>query len=262
MSMPEFVENFVEADGFRIRYKEAGSGQPLVGLHGAGGLRVSRSHELLAEKCRVIVFEAPGFGSSPANERTKTMQDLADTIAAAAIAIGLDRYNLMGNSFGGRLALWTAIRHPRAIGSLILVAPAAVKLETTPTVRPADRLGLLYAHPERQPPMTPPSPEVLAKQEALLKRLAGPPRDADLESQMATLTMPSLVMFGTLDKMFPPEVGRVYREKMPNCNLVFVYDAGHALDADRPEAFSALVGDFLERREGFLVPKESRLLHP
>jgi pimeloyl-ACP methyl ester carboxylesterase len=64
-----FVERAVEADGFTIRYLEAGEGPPLVCFHGGGGLRMSRAHELLAATHRVIAFEAPGFGSSPANER-------------------------------------------------------------------------------------------------------------------------------------------------------------------------------------------------
>jgi pimeloyl-ACP methyl ester carboxylesterase len=260
--MSDFTEKFVEAGGFRIRYREAGSGQPLVTIHGAGGLRISRSHQLLSEHCHVMAMECPGFGASPVNERTKSIQEMADTMSAAITALGLDRCNLMGNSFGGRLSLWLAIRHPEQIESLILVAPAAIKLEGVKPVAPADRLGLLYAHPERQPAMPKPAPEVLAKQEALLARLATPPRDPDLERRMADLTMPVLVMFGTLDRMFPTEVGRIYREKIPNSNLVFVYDAGHALDADRPEAFASLVADFLARRQGFLVPNESKLINP
>ena len=47
-----FREGFVEADGFRIRYCEAGQGAPLVHLHGAGGLRLNRAHDPLAERRR------------------------------------------------------------------------------------------------------------------------------------------------------------------------------------------------------------------
>ena len=60
-----FTERFVEADGFRIRYMEAGQGTPLIHLHGAGGLRMTRAHDLLSQHYRVIVFEMPGFGRSP-----------------------------------------------------------------------------------------------------------------------------------------------------------------------------------------------------
>jgi pimeloyl-ACP methyl ester carboxylesterase len=119
----------------------------------------------------------------------------------------------------------------------------------------------LYAHPERQPIAAPPDPEVMKKQRALLDRLARPSRE-ETEAQLASLNTPTLVVFGTKDGVISPELGRVYREKMPNCNYVLVFDAGHEVAADRPEAFVSLVGDFLERREAFIVSQTSSLLHP
>jgi pimeloyl-ACP methyl ester carboxylesterase len=90
----------------------------------------------------------------------------------------------------------------------------------------------------------------------------GPNRDADLEARLASLNVPTLVLFGTEDRLIPMEMGRVYREIMPDCHLVYVYDAGHHVDADRPEAFASVVGDFLERRAQFLVQRGSSLIHP
>ena len=100
-----FSESIVEADGFRIRYREAGQGDALVYIHGGGGLRLSRAQDLLAEKHRVIAFEIPGFGTSAANDRSKTMSELARTMLAAVAALGIEKFNLMGTSFGGKLSL-------------------------------------------------------------------------------------------------------------------------------------------------------------
>ena len=75
--MTEFREAHVEADGFRIRYMEAGDGAPLVHLHGAGGQRINPAHKLLAQRYRVIAFEMPGFGASPENTPTKEQAELA-----------------------------------------------------------------------------------------------------------------------------------------------------------------------------------------
>ena len=63
-------------------------------------------------------------------------------------------------------------------------------------------------------------------------------------------------------RMIPPEMGRVYAEKLPNCHFILVYDAAHEADADRPEAFASLAGDFLRRHEGFLVSTESGKVNP
>src|SRR3954469_20163013 len=99
-----FREGFVEADGFHIRYWEFGAGPVLVHLHGAGGPRLQRAHELLAEKHRVIVFEMPGFGVSPENARSTSIEDLASTMAHAIGALGIERCTLIGTSFGGKVS--------------------------------------------------------------------------------------------------------------------------------------------------------------
>jgi hypothetical protein len=62
-----FREGFVAADGFRIRYREAGKGPELVDLHGVGGLRLTAAHKLLSRNYRVS-FEMPGFGRRLARE--------------------------------------------------------------------------------------------------------------------------------------------------------------------------------------------------
>jgi len=187
-----FTEGHVEADGVRIRYLEAGAGRPLVWVSGTGGLQLSRAHEMLAERYRLIAFEVPGFS------------------AAAARGLGLARFNLWGTSDGASVALGLALENLEMIETLVLEAPSA----NVP------------------------------------------------EEKLAGLNVPTLVVFGTRDDVGAPELGRVYRAKMPNCHFVLVYDAGHAVGADRPEAFSSLVADFIDRREAFIVSQKSSLLHP
>jgi pimeloyl-ACP methyl ester carboxylesterase len=257
-----FTERYVEADGFEIRYMEGGDGPPLVCFHGAGGLRLSRGHELLAERYRVIAFEEPGFGASPVNRRSHSMVELATTMGAAISALNLERFSLWGISFGGKLALSLAVQAPERLDALVLAAPAAIRTDSRPLPRGPEILGLLYAHPERRLDKTPPSPEVDAKQRELVERLIGPPRDSELEAAMRELHVPTLVLFGTEDRLTPSELGRHYREILPNCQFVIVYDAAHAIYDDRPEAFAAIVTDFLELREQFVVRRESGLLYP
>jgi pimeloyl-ACP methyl ester carboxylesterase len=258
-----FREKFVDADGFRIRYMEAGDGPPLVHLHGAGGLRLTGAHDLLAEKFRVIAFEMPGFGSSAENTRTKDMPELALTMVHAADALRLDRFNLWGTSFGGRAAVWLAVQQPERLSALVLESPAAI---VPPGARPAagtpeQMARLLYGHPERMPPLPAPEPAVAAKQRQLVGRLMGPGRE--LEQKMAGIKTPTLVLFGTLDRMIPPEMGRRYKELISeNCQLVLVYDAGHAIAAERPEAFVEVVADFLERHEAFVISRADTVLFP
>jgi pimeloyl-ACP methyl ester carboxylesterase len=212
-----FAERFVEADGFRIRYLEAGAGPPLVMLHSAGGQAVSRAHELLvapsrpgAPGFRVLAFEVPGFGASPANERSRSMGDLARTMLAAIDGIGLGEFALAGTSFGGRLAAWLALAAGERVQALVLIAPQT---------------------------------------------------DAALDQRLAELAVPTLVVVGARDDD-GAALGRRYRATIPNCNLVFVYDAGREIGAQRPEALAGVVGDFLERHETFVVSRTTTLINP
>src|SRR5437588_2110505 len=184
-----FRESFVEADGFRIRYMEGGEGPALVHLHGAGGLRLTPAHDLLARHFRVVAFEMPGFGASAENTRTQSMPELAITMAAAAAKLGLDRYNLMGTSFGGKTALWLALQQPERVLAVVLEAPAAIRQQGArpSSVTPEERARQLYAHPERMPPLPATDPAIQAKQQALVRRLIGPDRDPELEAQLRDL---------------------------------------------------------------------------
>jgi pimeloyl-ACP methyl ester carboxylesterase len=259
-----FSEGYVEADGFRIRYMEAGQGTPLVHLHGAGGLRLTPAHDLLCRHFRVVAFEMPGFGQSPENTRTRSMPELASTMAQAIKNLGLDTFNLMGTSFGGKAALWLALQAPERVLALVLESPAAIRQEGSelPSGSPEEMARRLYAHPERLATIPVLDPAIRAKTQPLVQRLRGPNRDADLEGRLSSLVTPTLVLFGTLDRVIAPAMGRVYKALMPGCHLVFVYDAGHAIGTDRPEAFAEVVVDFLERHEAFVISRTETVIHP
>ncbi len=203
-----FIQRFIDANGFRIRYMEAGQGAALVHLHGAGGLRLNPAHDLLARRFRVIAFEMPSLGESPA---------VASTMGRAIKNLGIDSFDLMGTSFGGTTALWLALQAPERVRALVLEAPAAIRQEAV---------------------------------------------DAELESRLPNLATPTLVLFGTLDAVIAPAMGRVYTDLMPNAHLVFVYDAGHAIATERPDAFAEVVLDFLERHEAFVISRAETVIHP
>jgi len=259
-----FQEAFVEADGFRIRYLTAGEGTPLIHLHGAGGLRLTRAHELLSKRHRVCVFEMPGFGTSAENSTSKSISDLAATMVAAAHKLDIKSCDVMGTSFGARAALWMALHQPGLVRAIVLEAPAAIRPDghQPPSGTPEEIARLIFAHPERASPSQPPDQSVRIQQTLLVRRLRGPDRDPELEPRLRDLATPVLVLFGTLDRVMPPQMGRFYKTLLPNCHLVFVYDAGHEISTDRPEAFADVVDDFLERHEAFVINRRATLIEP
>ena len=258
-----FREGHVDADGFRVRYLEDGQGTPLVHLHGAGGPRLSPAHDLLARHFRVVLLEMPGFGSSPENHRTRSMPELASTMARAITALGLDACNLMGTSFGARTALWLALQEPDRVRAVVLEAPAVIRPHGSqpPSGSPEEMARRLYAHPERLAVIPAPDPAIHAKTHRLVLRLRGPDRDAELETRLPALVAPTLVLFGTQDAVIPPAMGSLYKDMIPGSHLVFVYDAGHAISTERPEAFTEVVVDFLERHEAFVISRTPTVIH-
>ena len=80
--------------------------------------------------------------------------------------------------------------------------------------------------------------------------------------EWARLDAPRWRCSGWKTGWFLHEAARVYRERIPNCNISLVYDAGHALLCDRPEAVTSAVADFVERRETFIVGRESGVINP
>ncbi len=97
---------------------------------------------------------------------------------------------------------------------------------------------------------------------ALVLAAAAPPADLALVARFAELTVPTLAVLGTRDGEVPPETGRRWRALLPRCHLVFLYDAGHDLAADRPQAFADIVLDFISDPGAFLVNRRDGTLHP
>jgi pimeloyl-ACP methyl ester carboxylesterase len=257
--MAELEEGRVAAGGCEVAYRAAGDGPALVYLHGAGGLRWGKALDALAERFRVYGLDLPGFGRSTLADSVNSIPDAADVVGAAMQELGRgERMHLIGTSLGGRVAAWVAVRHPARVDRLVLESPAAFRPPDCPPLSsysPEDLRRRLYGNPEQAPPTD--DPEVRQRQMQVMARLTkGVSWDSELEQRLGDVEAATLVLFGTQDGLVPPEMGRVYKERIPQAFLVYVYQAAHAIQWDRPERYVEVVGDFLQRGEAFLVPRQ------
>jgi pimeloyl-ACP methyl ester carboxylesterase len=258
-------EDYVEVDGFRIRSWEAGPPRPagvVVMLEGmTWGLSTLR--DALAQKYRVIALELPGFGESPANTRSQSVQELAITVAQASAQVVPEHYTLIGTSFGAHVALWQTLQSPAKVEALVLIAPTALLPAAGPLAgTPEDTSKRLFAHPERAWGFASVDPAIVAKEQALVQRLTGGMHDAEVVRRLSEIPCATLVLFGSEDKMVAPEAARIYRARIPNSNIAFVYDAGHLIEAERPEALVNTVSDYVELGETFIVGRQTGLINP
>jgi pimeloyl-ACP methyl ester carboxylesterase len=85
---------------------------------------------------------------------------------------------------------------------------------------------------------------------------------ASIDLHLEQCKAPTLVLFGTRDQVVASEAGRAYARRIPKSFYTLVYDAGHDIGADRPQALHAVVRDFLEHGEKFVIAYESSVINP
>ena len=258
-------EDHVEVDGFRIRYWDSGPPRPVGAVVMLEGMSwgLSRLRQALVQKYRVITLELPGFGESPANTRSRSVQELANTTAQAAAQVVPGNYTLIGTSFAANVALWQTLQWPDTVEALVLIAPTAILPTAGPLAGTPEAMARrLFAHPEKARDFASVDPAIVAKEQALVQRLTGDRHDAEAERRLGEIPCATLVLFGAEDTMVAPEAARLYRARIPNSNIAFVYDAGHLIEAERPEALINAVSDYVELRETFIVGRQTGIINP
>jgi pimeloyl-ACP methyl ester carboxylesterase len=245
--MPEYERFTAQVGECEIHYLALGDGPPLVFLHGSGGFRLDEeAFGLLARHHRVLVPSMPGFDASTLGN-VASGPDTADVVAAFIAQVAGGRADVVGESFGGRIAAWLAIRHPETVRCAVLAAPGGMRRGTG-----EQRVGLppdelqrrLYGRVlERQP-----TEAERQQREANLKTAilhSGPPWDEDLYQQIPSIRCPTLVLYGTADGTMPRESMEIMAERIPGARLHLIEGAPHVLSAVVPEPFVAVVEEFL-----------------
>lgn len=136
ISSPEIGRSIVAA-GIRTNYHDVGDGFPLLMIHGSGpGVSAWANWRLvmpeLAKRSRVIAPDMVGFGFTDRPAGQKYDMDVWVEQAVGLLdALGIERADLVGNSFGGALALALTIRHPQRVRRLVLMGSVGVPFEIT-----------------------------------------------------------------------------------------------------------------------------------
>lgn len=275
-----FVSGTVELSAGRIHYREAGTGEPLVFVHGfgAGGNLWSETAEALAGSHRCILPELP-FGAHP--EAMRADADLSPAGAARLVAellaaLELDSVTLVGNDSGGAISQIVVTEHPERIGRLVLTncdcfeefPPGRFKLLTkalrvpgfTTLLATAMRLDFIRRSPLAYGELAarPIDGELLDSwlrpalvdhgvRRDLRKFGSGldPRYTMHAAERLPQLSIPALLVWGEDDRFFTVEMAERLAAAIPDSRLIRVPDARTFVSLDLPERLTAEIAAFV-----------------
>ncbi len=271
---PEIGQTIV-ANGIATNYHDRGTGAPVLLIHGSGpGVSAWANWRLLlpvlAQTRRVIAPDMLGFGytARPANPADPTAYRMLTWVQQAVgllDALGIEQTDLVGNSFGGALALALAIAHPRRVRRLVLMGSVGVPFAITPGLDAAwgytpsidnmrnlldifaydrklvtDELAQLRYQASIQPGF----------QESFSAMFPTPRQSwvdamASSEADIRALPHPTLVLHGREDKVIPLENSLTLAQWIQRSQLHVFGQCGHWTQIEHAARFSQLVQNFL-----------------
>ena len=270
MSSPE-IGTTIDAAGIATNVHTAGDGAPVLLLHGSGpGVSAFANWRLtipgLAPHFRVIAPDIVGFGYT---ERPPGIDYGLDTWTAHAVgvldALGIERAHVVGNSFGGSLALALAIRHPERVQRLVLMGSVGVPFTITPgldavwgyepSVEAMEGLLHLFAYDRSLagPDLARLRYEASIRpgvQEAYAAMFPAPRQQA-LDAmthpidQIAGIAAPTLIVHGRDDRVIPLQNALDLLGLIDDSQLHVFGRCGHWTQIEHADAFVGLVTAFL-----------------
>jgi poly(3-hydroxyoctanoate) depolymerase len=258
---------FVTAAGLRVRVGRHGAGPPLLLITGIGAhLDMWAPFARLVSGRDLIAFDAPGAGMSQRPRRPLRMHGLAHVVRELLDALGLERVDVLGYSFGGALAQELARRSPDRVRRLVLCAtgpglggspprPLAALMLATPARYYHPRL-LALTVPYIAGGRTAREPRVLAENAAA--RLHRPPDPLGYAYQLYAamgwsslpwlnrVAHPTLIVAGEEDPSVPLRNARLLAARLPDARLHVVKRGGHLFLLDEPQNVVGPISAFLD----------------
>ena len=271
--MPDLQTIATQPTGREVSYYRAGSGDPLLYLHGVMGLTGWEDVlEELSQSFEVIAPFHPGWG--PAKDQlpeVSTTLDLLVHYDDLLETLGLDQVHVAGISLGAWIGAELAAIMRRCVGKLVLVNPLGIWDESNPgedffAQSPAAPMGVQFSDPDlRKSLLVADRDGVEAMlQEALDLRAAAkflwPIPDSGVEAHLARIGAPTLVVTSGGDRVLPAALGERWAAAIPNAHSTVLPAAGHAAQLEQPAAIAELIRAWVA--DGAVAAPEVRELAP
>lgn len=246
----------------RIAVAVEGHGPLLLFLHGIGGNRNHWQHQLAffsRQGFSAAAWDARGYGDSEDYEGRLRFEDFTSDLLRSLDFLGEERAHLVGLSMGGRIARNFALKHPRRVRTLTL----ANSSPGFDALSPEEVLKFVEERRHRSPES---ARRVLGSRarpgahEALLSSFHALRNDSYLKTLEASvaqdraaplekLNVPTLVITGDEDRVYPLELVKRMARRIPGAKLAVLESCGHLSNLEQPERFNEVLLDFLQQHE-------------
>ena len=278
-------------DGVRVFYDPVGgeANYPLILLHGGPGLDhtyLQPWYDVLTDAFRLLYVDLRGHGRSErVDPSTVSLRAFADDVSRLAAALRLERYAVLGHSYGAFVALAHAIEHggashyvlssgtasfsktaPEIEENLARFEPVELREQVTqswalePTVKTAEEFDRLWrmqlpfhfarVDGEAYRRFTDPTSGTLQQMvyaPEMLAYFAANGYSIEYEERLSTITRPTLIITGAYDRTCTPRASQDLHAGIPGSELAIIPDAGHMTFAEQPDLYFAAIRDFFAR---------------
>lgn len=256
-------EKTIFVNNLEINYKIAGSGPAILILHGWGvsSERWLRVQEILARKgYKVIVPDLPGFGKSQELTKSFDVTNYYNFVLSFVKKIGLNKFSLIGHSFGGGLAAEFAAENPKMVEALIL-CDAAILRKTRLNFRQKiaqflAKIGWpILSLPHIEETIYPVAKKIVYKiagvrdyylAKGVMRETFKKIISEDLQWCLKGIKIKTLIIWGREDKVTLLEDAYLINKKIRNSKLVILPDIGHAPHSKVPQKLSEIIFNFLQ----------------
>jgi pimeloyl-ACP methyl ester carboxylesterase len=245
-----------------VRLRCDGKGERVLFLHGAGGWPPwGRFLAKLADSYDVILPEHPGFGLSDNPEWIRNVGDVAMYYLDFLDALDGAPVHLIGHSLGGWIAAEVAVRNAARLRSLTLFAPAGVRVKGLVCgdnfiwSREEYVRNLTYDQKlvEQELARVPTEEEadIELTNRYMAAKLGWEPRwlNPALETWLHRIRIPTLVLWGRDDKLFPSDYAKAWAAQIPDCRVEIIPECGHRPYVEKPDVVAGKVLAFLGGRK-------------
>jgi len=256
------MEKTVEIKGIPVFYRDKGEGDTILILHGwrsSSKSWVTVQDELVKAGFRVVVPDLPGFGGTPEPKEAWSVQDYMEFVRSFEETLGLHPRGLVGHSFGGRIAIFYAMKYKHNLPALVLCDAAGVFRHKQAQIRLHKAVTKTGDYVMRFPFLNFLRPLVRNLNYRLTRQrdyylTSGTMRETfkmvieeSMRPHLPHITAPTLILWGENDKMTPLSDAHIIHQEIPVSYLHVIPHAGHSINLEYPYKVARQIALFLKR---------------